>query len=805
TVAPRKYAFLRLRVNDDRADAARTNAYILRAQLLDNFYAIQEFYIQSLGDHELTAELSLLPESEQSLLVYNIDLHDRFGQCARRRGKRGTSLVDVEARHRLWAEAQETQAHKAAPPAGDQEQRDDAAWNGWLPPLNTHTGQNLGTGRYDRAHWDTDRWCMAPEEWKGKTLLGKPLVREFGTDPLYRDSRGGLHAEPPRYAVDSGTCWWRNEKLGPFAEITVKDGAVHHKGRRVGEVAHANTRDGMLLEDGRPVRKVGRFYALQGHKTFDPQGQRHLVGEVRMRPGLTYDSEAVTNAYRLAWRDGAAKGIGRLSHWQQRGDRQAARDQAMRLVRFAWDWPAVRPSRQLNFIMGGQGLDRRYVRRYQWYPPHDSLLDIYDSLFEFIDGNEAFARAVGRYLPYIKTPDDVVRFLDTRLVQDYANDMMHYRYYYDHGQAKLMVKAVLVQGDPAITAPWMAFLWARGWEYPQALSGAADNIVTSIGRDGGTNVGSIFYGIGGQLGTVQLLETYIGAGGDAKYDLTDPARYPKSRETIFLPFESAAAGRHVLGVGDVGGPSCAYGRIVHLANLRGIFATGWRWTRDPRFAYELVHTFGRKGEPGDEWGPIVAAAATTRDPYLMNRSRILADWSAFLTGGPDEDDFRFRRSVAVRVGNGHGHAHADTLDLRLWAHGVTMSGDLGMRPAYGRPGHQRSRVHNVVEVDGRDWNSHAWAPHLFDAPGAAYLVAESTAPYGMEHVTLFRRQTALVDADPGVRSPKKPPQTDPDVTTPSSYVFDVFRVAGGSTHTYCFHGCVDDGFEVNVANRRAMT
>jgi hypothetical protein len=39
------------------------------------------------------------------------------------------------------------------------------------------------------------------------------------------------------------------------------------------------------------------------------------------------------------------------------------------------------------------------------------------------------------------------------------------------------------------------------------------------------------------------------------------------------------------------------------------------------------------------------------------------------------------------------------------------------------------------------------------------------------------------------------------VTLPASYVMDVFRVAGGKRHTYCFHGGVDDGFTANVKNK----
>ena len=52
---------------------------------------------------------------------------------------------------------------------------------------------------------------------------------------------------------------------------------------------------------------------------------------------------------------------------------------------------------------------------------------------------------------------------------------------------------------------------------------------------------------------------------------------------------------------------------------------------------------------------------------------------------------------------GGGHAHKDTLDLKVFAHGSIMSGDFNQRPAYGRPRHQRSYVHNVVEVDGLEY------------------------------------------------------------------------------------------------------
>ena len=58
---------------------------------------------------------------------------------------------------------------------------------------------------------------------------------------------------------------------------------------------------------------------------------------------------------------------------------------------------------------------------------------------------EEFADAVGRYLPWVKTPDDVIALVDTYLVQHHANDIMHYRFYADHKVVMFMMETVLLQ------------------------------------------------------------------------------------------------------------------------------------------------------------------------------------------------------------------------------------------------------------------------------------------------------------------------------------------------------------------------
>ena len=44
------------------------------------------------------------------------------------------------------------------------------------------------------------------------------------------------------------------------------------------------------------------------------------------------------------------------------------------------------------------------------------LFDSYDQVFPYVKDNQVFADAVNRFIPWIRTPEDVVRFLDRWLV-----------------------------------------------------------------------------------------------------------------------------------------------------------------------------------------------------------------------------------------------------------------------------------------------------------------------------------------------------------------------------------------------------
>lgn len=654
-----KQLVFRFEIND-RPDGG-TSSYVLRGRANENFYETAVFFFHGLDDRAYSGKLTLLAESQATLYAYNIDVHNVFGECARRVSQRRPTKAITP---------------RATADAAARAQRDQALWNS-LPPINVHFDSRIG-----------------------------------------RQVSGGFAFAPYGKEWDRPYRLFKGKQTDPEAVYT-RDDLVAHK-----PLPNSDDR-GWGVEVADEKRRLASYIGYANFNRYQAAGRR--LRELAV------------------------------------GDASAKRDAAFLLARLAYQYPAVTARNALTYAESGT--PEQPPRRYGpgsdipggWgsFGP-DDLVEYYDQLFDFIYANDELATALGRYIPWIKTPEDVRYLFDVYVVQYAANEMMHFRYYYDHGLAAMVIHTAEVAGDNTISKPWMDFVFTRGWEYPQTLGGVADNIVTNTTREGVTNIGSTFYAQPAGLKAAELTMSYLKKGGLKDYDLSDFRRFPKSEAGRNWEREATVAGGQFLSIGDVGGPSEPYGK----RNPTGV-----------------------------------------RLP-----SRVLSDWSGILESGIAHDDFRFRRAVAVRVGNGAGHAHKDTLDLRLWALGVTMSGDFGQRPAYGRPRHQRSYLHNVVEVDGDgtpqgDWHGYAWVRNLFDAPGAPYLLAESTAPRNHRNVNLFRRHVALVDVDEGSAAKGKTSADDSGVTLPASYVMDVFRVAGGKRHTYCFHGGVDDGFTANVENK----
>lgn len=506
---------------------------------------------------------------------------------------------------------------------------------------------------------------------------------------------------------------------------------------------------------------------------------------------------------------------GKVNH-PYKGDAAGAevdklRDDAVNLIRFAYDYPAMCYSHSLSACVvqpGAYGRDLRCRKRdfRGGYSAIFGAVEPYDRLFPFIQGNEELAQSIGRFVPWVRTSKDLIELLDVYLVQMQAKQIMRYRYYSSNAP-DLIVAPAVVLGDRKVTDAWMEWMFSRTFMYPLPPSGFQDLLITTSDRDGIGQIGSHYYARGeGTFQKASRLEAYRAAEGNPLYDLSDRRRYPNVVESCYWYLRSSMAGLYFSRIGDVTGADKPYGS--HLPSLEEPSRAGWKWTQDPAFAFVLKHLFGRKGETDAEWAAIEAAAARqARAPWLAYTSRVLPNWFGLLETGVEHDDPRFHRNVMIRVGQGYGHAHSDALDLQIHAHGYPMTVDGGQRNGYSQPSDVSRLVHNVAVAAGVG-GSHAWIASLSDAPAARSMAAEiETGDPARRH----RRQVMLVDVDEGKGSrPLRPEEwlpaakLDKDVVSPNAYVFDVVRLSGGSNATYQFHATLDDEFAANVEGRQGF-
>jgi len=771
----RKPLYFDLEVNDQPGRPDAMTGYRLRVGYVDEFYSLAEFYFYAPEKRAYRAVLRVGERSEVQPLVYNIDLHDVLQGCAVRPIKGRTTLHRAAEVVAARATYQQQLAEKKAPgfrfmgqawhaqpgplPPEERLHRDRALWNAF-PPLN----RNFGPGYSDLP-------TGADDGWKDVGGLGELSLQHEGLGLRYTHDDFLAHRPLP----------------GPYPHADDGGGVILsiEKERKYGTV---------FLPIARAVaRRISDY--------------QHTVN------GMANNFPGIAEAYLLT------------------GDESAARDAAFMLCRLAYAMPTIDSGRQqLTAAIAGNTTDLQWGGKDHWTRRRlnrvnagaaASIAGSYDILFDYIRDNQELAAAVGRFIPWIKTPEDVIAFLDCA-TQFSVKRLVHFHLHTGGQYSQGVIRAATELGDWPFTRPWMDWVFRETWKYPNARAGLADYATTSTTRDGTSYIGSWFYANDRPaFDFARLTEAYIQAGGLKEFDLSDPKVYPKALAGCRFDLDGWAAGLHYLGIGDVGGPGTPHGHWFNQCENRMRMA--WQWTKDPKFAYALAEHFGRKAETDAQWNAIIEAAKTATNPWFSNRSRVLSSWGGILESGVEHYDFRFRRAALVRVGYGWGHEHDDTLDLILWCHGLIHAADGGERPEKRSqdevkgPADQKSYLHNVVEVDGEgshrtgNWSGHSWVRTLKDTPGARWL--DATAAPGKSHpyVNVFRRQVALVDIDEGRPSSRVPrnmkeilDKLDQDVTPPDSYVFDVFRVAGGRRHTWCFHGPTADEFRAGTIGVREV-
>jgi hypothetical protein len=485
------------------------------------------------------------------------------------------------------------------------------------------------------------------------------------------------------------------------------------------------------------------------------------------------------------------RGMGLPAKYFASGDPQVGHDAALALVRLAYDWPALENSlheqrlcsRSPDFEHPTDWTRGRNGKLFYagWSGGQQvDLMTAYDQLFPYIQGNQVFADAVGRFIPWVKTPDDVVALLDRYLVfagvRDFERGLMRV--------APVTDIAATVLGPHPATAKFYDLTSQVTELFPYA--GTYQEIyATALNRCGSYHTGSLGYMLGIAESTLakaaQLAEAKR-QGVALKMDLSDVKRFTKVRGASDYLIDMWVAGGFPFMVGDdAGGPHVG---LDHGDRILNTHAKGVRHAFDltgsPRHAWLLANRFGQTSPE------IVKAADGQRDPILHARSRVVPDWGAVVEAGSDETDVVKKTAATLRLGTGQGHAHSDYLDLNLFGLGLPMAVDLACRNEGGhtwsRPAASWAFLHNHAIAhdtddpkvaggqDGEPW-LRAFEPPLVRAG----YVDKSGA------VRIDREVFLMPMGDDGTH-----------------YCLDIQRLTGNANHTWCFHGCESRGIEVNT-------
>ncbi|MAF09690.1 hypothetical protein CMK11_04495 [Candidatus Poribacteria bacterium] len=306
---------------------------------------------------------------------------------------------------------------------------------------------------------------------------------------------------------------------------------------------------------------------------------------------------------------------------------------------------------------------------------------------------------------------------------------------------------------------------------------AVDGVTGEKGLSGYSVIGPT--GVADILSLVSLLED------DYLDDVV--ARHPRLHDMFRFHYDTLCLGQYYPTVGDCGAFARPYGRYAGASftarprltpSTHTLFWRMYGLTDDAMFARTMLDGVG-DGADGIPDGFLQAgraptiseardAAAAASPPRSLNKE----EWGlGILRSG----DGRNGRAMWMHYQAGGRHGHADGMNLGLFAGGLDLLPDLGYPPVqYGGWNSERANwykataAHNTVVVD-RENQRAAQGSTLLWAEGSVARGIRSTCP-DLTSGDRYDRTSLLIDIDER-----------------SSYILDVFRVAGGSEHLYCLN------------------
>ena len=475
------------------------------------------------------------------------------------------------------------------------------------------------------------------------------------------------------------------------------------------------------------------------------------------------------------------------------GDRQAAHHVGLLLARLAYIYPGMDMTWQqvqTGYLRPGRLLvDGNWERTGLTVPAAQA----YDAIFDAVDDDVELVRFLQTKDPAIRTPADVKALIDTYLIQlfgwDWVNDRLSGGNQGARERDAADIAVCANNGAPADA--WIEKLFTRSYNSGLGRGGFDDEmLVNTLTREGITLVNGFDYALGyvsAKSGLAETLSQVRSPRWRTRCDLYDVRQYPKLRAEYDAWTEMLVAGPHRPCYGDDGSASGAVLPQGAASLRRPEYRRAYRqWPTDT-----LARALDQAG-PGPaslfepDVRPQVQAQLARIGPAAPLESRVLDGVGfVFLESRAHAGKVEERAGLACRYGYGCGHHHQDNLNLEFWAHNAPLAPELGY-PCWAHPLGATGHVahHNTGMIDrSPQYNggtAHGTLELFAGAPEASF--ADISADPGGFAARVYRRAVCLVDAPAG-----------------NVYVFDLLRLAGGRTRTYCFHGPAHRDFQSNLA------
>jgi hypothetical protein len=696
---------------------------------------LQGFELRTLEPGPITLELKLPSHAQESLRLVYVNVIDHLAE-----------LPDVAIKSSQNLGTNESQPRRLTTLAAERLRRDDDIWAS-MPPLN--------------QHWQIHNAVPA--------FVNAPSVANL---PNYELASHGVwdgkKFQPTRYLATA------EHSLKPLDMVNTQTGEIFSHAK----VLAGEPWPGERPDDGTGIFLTRKEFPKLPHDIYDAPRAILFGRRIQYYLGLLgvwdYNSASLPAKY------------------AKTGDPEVGHDAAMALARLAYDWPLLEmnlhelrvsthsPDLEFNTDWSQSRNGKYFGAGWSGFTTVE-LMQAYDQIFPYIQDNQAFADALRRFIPWVATPRDVVRFFDRYLVfasvRDYRKNLIR--------AAPVEEMAGDMLGPHPLTVPLFDLTRQHANIYPYEGT-YQDLYATALSRSGSYHIGSFMvYGYGDAPNTINRAFRARQAkakGVPLPMDLSDIGRHRKVPAAGHFMLDMWVAGGFPFMIGDASGgphtgPQAAWKRISTTPQAhRQMFEL----TGSPRHAWVLKRL-------GSSDPAVLKAAQSQRDPILHNPSRVVPDWGAILEMNPDEVDLTRRTAATLRLGIGQGHSHNDYLDLNLFAMGLPLAVDLAARDEginWSRPSAGWSFLHNHAIAhdtdDPRSAGSQNGEPRL-TAFAPPVLRSQYRNADGSEQLD---RDIVLMHIG--------------DVRDGDGYVFDLQRLRGRKLHTWCFHGCESDDLVINT-------